>query len=241
MKLLALDTSNRPLSAAVLEDDRLLAMTTTNIGRNHSVQLLPVVETLLQQAGVHASDLQRIVVAEGPGSYTGLRIAATTAKTLAYTLNIDLVGISSLTALAANVSDEGRLIVPMFDARRQNVFAGVYRRTKNGLEAVMADRHISIEKLVAQLASQQEPVWFVGQDVAVYAEILQEALGNNFRRVADAQNLPNAFVLGQLGLDAKPVAHPFNFIPKYLRLTQAEVEWKKQHPQEDTKPYVEKI
>lgn len=239
MKLLALDTSNRPLSVAVLDDGQLLAMTTTNIRKNHSIQLLPIIEALVKQAGITVQDLDRIVVADGPGSYTGLRIATTTAKTLAYTLNIDLVAISSLRALAA-VIDENRLIVPLFDARRENVFAGIYERTSDGLVSVMDDQHLSIKELAAQLLGMQKPVWFVGQDVATYAAFVQDQLGSNFHQVSDALNLPNAFALGNLGLHAEPVAHPFNFVPRYLRLTEAEVEWKKRHPQEDTKPYVER-
>lgn len=240
MKVLALDTSNRPLSAAVLNDNQLLAMTTTNIRKNHSIQLLPIVEDLLKQTGLSPNDLDRIVVAQGPGSYTGLRIATTTAKTLAYTLDIDLVGISSLKALAANVNDTGRIIVPLFDARRDNVFAGIYQRTTTGWDTLMEDRHISVKHLVANLVEMKAPVWFVGQDVAIYAETLKLQLADNFHQVSHAENLPNAFVLGQLGLQATPVEHPFNFVPKYLRLTEAEVEWKKKHPHEDTKPYVER-
>ncbi|MDN5575346.1 MAG: tRNA (adenosine(37)-N6)-threonylcarbamoyltransferase complex dimerization subunit type 1 TsaB [Pediococcus sp.] len=241
MKVLALDTSNRPLSAAVLDDNQLLAMTTTHIRKNHSIQLLPIVETLLKQTGLEAEDLQRIVVAQGPGSYTGLRIATTTAKTLAYTLNVDLVGVSSLKTLAANVNDEGRIIVPLFDARRDNVFAGIYQRTATEMKTIMADRHISIKHLIANLLEMQVPVWFIGQDVSIYEETLKLQLTDNFHRVSRAQDLPDAYVLGQLGLNEKPVEHPFNFVPKYLRLTEAEVEWKKKHPHEDTKPYVEKI
>jgi len=84
------------------------------------------------------------------------------------------------------------------------------------------------------------PVWFVGQYVSVYAAFLQDQLGPYFHQVSDAMNLPNAYVLGILGFHAEPVAHPFNFVPRYLRLTEAEVEWKKRHPQEETKPYVER-
>ncbi|WP_412988674.1 tRNA (adenosine(37)-N6)-threonylcarbamoyltransferase complex dimerization subunit type 1 TsaB [Pediococcus siamensis] len=241
MKILAIDTSNRPLSVAVLDDDQLLAMTTTNIRRNHSIQLLPIIETLLKQAGLSPKDLQRIVVAQGPGSYTGLRIATTTAKTLAYTLNIDLVGVSSLKTLAGNVNEAGRLIVPLFDARRQNVFAGIYRQTQRGLVEVMADQHVAIAELATELIKKHEPVYFVGADVATYANYLTEQLGSAFNRVSPAQDLPSAYVLGQLGSQAKPVSQPFDFVPNYLRLTEAEVEWKKHHPQEDTKPYVEKI
>ena len=73
MKILALDTSNRPLSVAILDDGQLLAMTTTNIRKNHSIQLQPIIETLVKQVGLKMQDFKRIVVADGPCSYTGLR------------------------------------------------------------------------------------------------------------------------------------------------------------------------
>ncbi len=97
MKILALDTSNRPLSVAVLEDDTLLAETTLNMARKHSTTLMPIISEMLQKSDTTPQDLDRIVVSAGPGSYTGLRIGVTAAKTLAFTLNKELVGVSSLT------------------------------------------------------------------------------------------------------------------------------------------------
>ena len=92
MKILAIDTSNQPLSVAVLDDDHLLATKTMNISCNHSTTLMPVVAELLEDSHLDVADIDRFVVAEGPGSYTGLRIGVTTAKVLASTLNKELVG-----------------------------------------------------------------------------------------------------------------------------------------------------
>ena len=93
MKLLAFDTSSKALSVAILEDEALLAETTLTIKKNHSITLMPVIDFLMQQVDLTPKDLDRVVVAEGPGSYTGLRIAVATAKTLAHTLGIELVGV----------------------------------------------------------------------------------------------------------------------------------------------------
>ena len=95
MKLLAFDTSNQALSLAILEDEHLLAQTTLNIKKNHSITLMPAIDFLMNSLDMKPKDLDRIVVAQGPGSYTGLRIAVATAKTLAHTLKIELVGVSS--------------------------------------------------------------------------------------------------------------------------------------------------
>ena len=120
MKVIAFDTSNQPLSVALFEDDKLIGQRETNVAKNHSVQLLPFIDELVKSAGWAPADLERVVVSQGPGSYTGLRIAVTTAKTLAFTLGIELVGISSLGLLATNVTTPGVTIVPVMDARNAN-------------------------------------------------------------------------------------------------------------------------
>lgn len=241
MKLLAIDTSNRPLSVAVLADQQILATTTTNVGRNHSSTLLPIVERAMTQAGLAPTDLDRIVVAAGPGSYTGLRIGVTTAKTLAFTLNKELVGISSLAALAANVVTEGQLVAPLFDARRDNAFAGLYRIQNQRPVAVIEDQHVSVAKWAAKLATYNEPIVLIGTDVQKYVEPLRAALGDRLIRARPQLDLPQAGVLGLLGQTATPVANLHAFVPNYLRLTQAEHDWQAKHPEKDHAPYVEKI
>ncbi|AVK64493.1 tRNA (adenosine(37)-N6)-threonylcarbamoyltransferase complex dimerization subunit type 1 TsaB [Lactobacillus sp. CBA3606] len=241
MKVLAIDTSNRPLSVAVLEDTKVLATTTTNVGRNHSSTLLPIIEAAITQAGLTAAALDRVVVAAGPGSYTGLRIGVTTAKTLAYTLNKELVGISSLAALAGNVVKEGQLVVPVFDARRDNLFTGLYRIVHQRPVPVIADQHVSVTEWCQQLAPYQESIVFIGADVAITQATLSAQLGDRFVRAQPQLDLPQAAVLGLLGLTATPVQQLHNFVPNYLRLTQAEREWLAKHPKEDHAPYVEKI
>jgi len=241
MKLLAIDTSNRPLSVAVLDDTKILATTTTTGGRNSSVTLLPLIEQSLKEANLTPDELDRVVVAAGPGSYTGLRIGVTTAKTLAFTLNKTLVGLSSLAVLAANVTTENQLVAPLFDARRDNVFAGLYRLKAGQPTVVIPDQHISVADWAQQLKAYQEPVVFIGTDVDRYQAALQPVLQANFVRALPQQDLPQASVLGLLGRTAAPVKQLHAFVPNYLRLTQAEREWLAKHPKEEHAPYVEKI
>src|SRR5699024_12406680 len=134
MKILAFDTSNQPLSVAVVEDENILTEQMINVKRNHSVQLMPAIDEALKQVKLTLDDLDRIAVAKGPGSYTGLRIAATVAKSLAWTKDIELVGVSSLKVLVGNRFDEntGEMIIPIFDARRQNIYTGLYTRKNDG-------------------------------------------------------------------------------------------------------------
>ena len=174
MKILAIDTSNQPLSVAVLEDGNLLSQATCTKTKNHSVKLLPLIERLMEDARLKPCELDRIVVAKGPGSYTGLRIGVATAKTLAYTLDKELAGVSSLEVLAAAFpKTEKSVLVPLFDARRGNVFAGAYRYDEKGLlQTVMSDRHIAVADLCEEFASQN--VIFVGRDAQAYSDLINE-------------------------------------------------------------------
>ena len=129
MKVLAFDTSSKALSLAILEDKQVLAETTINIKKNHSITLMPAIDFLMASLDWTPKDLDRIVVAEGPGSYTGLRIAVATAKTLAHTLNIELVGMSSLLALVP-YQEEG-LFVPFDGLRVATMFTQDFMRMPN--------------------------------------------------------------------------------------------------------------
>lgn len=213
MKVLAFDTSSKAMSVALLEDCQLLAEHTLNVKKNHSISLMPVIDFMMKQVGWKPTDLERIVVAQGPGSYTGLRVAVATAKTLAYTLAIDLVGVSSLHALCPERSG---LLVPIMDARRNNVYAGFY---ENG-RATQPDCHINFSDLLAMLKGH-EKVAFVGE-VEAFRNQIEEVLPQ-----AQIQpTLPSAALIGKLGQKLKPVvAHAF--VPEYLKKVEAEENWLK--------------
>ena len=180
MKVLAFDTSSKALSLAILEDKQVLAETTINIKKNHSITLMPAIDFLMASLDWTPKDLDRIVVAEGPGSYTGLRIAVATAKTLAHTLNIELVGMSSLLALVP-YQQEG-LFVPLMDARRNNVYAGFYENA----QPVMPEGHLPFERVI-ELIKGASQVTFVGE-VGPFVEQIQEHLP----RTDYKETLPNA-------------------------------------------------
>ncbi|MDT2736984.1 tRNA (adenosine(37)-N6)-threonylcarbamoyltransferase complex dimerization subunit type 1 TsaB [Enterococcus pseudoavium] len=235
MKLLAMDTSNQTLAVAVLEDEKVLAHFQLNRKMNHSLTLMPAIDSVMQASGLKPQDLQRIVVAVGPGSYTGIRIAVTTAKTLAETLAIELTTVSSLAVIAGNSRTE-RLIVALMDARRNNVYAGVYRWKNQQLEAVLADQHIPLEDLLSQI---KEPALFVGE-TAKFKEQIITALPSAEIAEADEINLPNGIVLGKLGFQAEPVENIHGLVPAYLKRVEAEEKWLETHQPGDEK-YVEKI
>lgn len=241
MKILAIDTSNHPMSVALVEDDQLLATTTLNMVRNHSIYLMPTVDQLFKLVKWQPADLDRVVVAQGPGSYTGIRIAVTTAKVLADTEKIDLVGVSSLAVVARNVLPTSKeIIVPFFDARRGNVFAGAYQWENGKLANQIQDQHLAMTTLLDQLAKIDRPVILVGNMTKRIRDQYSELPGN-VRLVPRPYGIPSTYQLAVAGEDLPPVKKIDPFVPHYLRITEAEANWQKLHPGEAKKNYVREV
>lgn len=215
MTTLLIDTSNQPLAVAIMNENQILLNHQSNIKKNHSLQLMPVIENMLKEANIVPRDLTEIVVANGPGSYTGLRIGITTAKTLAYALNIPVYEVSSLKALAHTTDIKDTLIVPIFDARRSHVFTGVYKYENDVLINVMEDKYISIEALKEYLESLNKTYIFVGKD----AEKLQDQLAGEIKSY-----LPDASRMYDIKEEAVENVHELK--PRYLKLSEAEQNWK---------------
>ena len=228
MKLLAFDTSNQALSLSILEDEHLLAQTTLNIKKNHSITLMPAIDFLMNSLDMKPTDLDRIVVAQGPGSYTGLRIAVATAKTLAHTLKIELVGVSSLLALVPE-QVEG-LVIPIMDARRNNVYAGFYQSG----QAVRPEAHLPLAEVLEMAGAAKQSVTFVGETTA-FTEQIKDALP----QAAIQSTLPDAAAIGRLGLDM-PAQSIHDFVPNYLKRVEAEENWLKTH-QESSESYIQRL
>ncbi|KEQ44397.1 tRNA (adenosine(37)-N6)-threonylcarbamoyltransferase complex dimerization subunit type 1 TsaB [Streptococcus oralis] len=227
MKVLAFDTSSKALSLAILEDKQVLAETTINIKKNHSITLMPAIDFLMASLDWTPKDLDRIVVAEGPGSYTGLRIAVATAKTLAHTLNIELVGMSSLLSLVPR--QQGGFLVPLMDARRNNVYAGFYENAK----PVMPEAHLSFAEVLEKV-TDAEQVTFVGE-VGPFVEQIQEQLP----QASYQETLPNAENLALWAWDKKADSL-HDFVPNYLKRVEAEENWLKNHS-ESGAPYIKRL
>jgi tRNA threonylcarbamoyl adenosine modification protein YeaZ len=227
VKSLAIDTSNQALTVSVADGRTVLARIVTNEAKNHSIQLLPAIQEVVQQANWAMADIQRIIVAQGPGSFTGLRIGTTVAKTLAYTLNTEIVGVSSLAVLAQQHDVPG-LVVPLFNARNDNVFAGVYRWSGEHVANVLPDAHQPLTNLLADLAQYDEPVTFVGD-----TDVFETQLPADATIVSPEQSLPNGESIVALGYAATPATSVDDFNPNYLRRTQAELNWLAQHPGEE--------
>ncbi|WP_429966734.1 tRNA (adenosine(37)-N6)-threonylcarbamoyltransferase complex dimerization subunit type 1 TsaB [Enterococcus sp. AZ058] len=241
MKTLAIDTSYQTLAVAVVDGQEVLGQSQTMAIKNHSTALMPAIDGLMQAVGMAPKELEQIVVAKGPGSYTGLRIGVTTAKTLAQTLNIPLIGVSSLKAVAANCVGVSQVIVPLFDARRQNVYAGAYQWHNGTLETRIKDQHISLSELLTQLkAVDGQEVLFVGADTVKFKDMIEAELPTAHINQVSFWNYPNGVVLAAIAKEEAPVASIHDFVPDYLKLVEAEEKWLASH-EPGVDAYVEKI
>ncbi|MEY2195303.1 tRNA (adenosine(37)-N6)-threonylcarbamoyltransferase complex dimerization subunit type 1 TsaB [Neobacillus sp. BF23-41] len=225
MTILAIDTSNYALGVALLEDNQVLGEYITNLKKNHSVRIMPAIQTLMKDCEKVPADLTKIVVAKGPGSYTGVRIGVTIAKTLAWTLNIPLVGISSLEILASGV---GRYfdgyVSPLFDARRGQVYTGLYQYQNDELQTIEEDRLVMLVDRAEDLKNSGKAILFVGNDLPVHQAAIEAALGSQAIFAASTEQNPRPAELALLGKD-KPGEDIHSFVPNYIRLAEAEAKW----------------
>lgn len=222
MYTLAIEAANKTLSVAVLTDKEAVSQEAMHDMLQHSVHLAPMVQRVCQQANIQPNAVEQIIVSNGPGSYTGLRIGVTFAKTLAYTLNIPLFSVSSLHVLAqeyathADATDQ--LVVSFFDARRANVYAGCY---VNG-QSVREDQHCTFESVLAYCQQQDKAVVFVSPDIATFQPMIDQA--NFTKPVTCALTYPSAVSVASLMANATQV-DPHTHVPTYLKLAEAEEKW----------------
>lgn len=226
MKLLAIDTSTQVMSVALLdlETRHLCGEIMINLPQNHSASLMPTVSHILQLTGSSTEELAAISVTSGPGSYTGIRIGVTTAKTLAWAREIPLYSGSSLATLAMNGLRWKGLIVPLIDARRQRVYSGLYQAEEGHLLELLEDQVIPMDEWLVEIKSHHLPVLFLG-DVVPFQKKIQGALGEQAHFGTTVENIPRASQLALLGLrkwaDQLP-SEKETFTPNYCQVTEVE-------------------
>lgn len=240
MKILAFDTSNLVLSVAIYEDEKVLDTFSSSEKKTHSVTLLPAIKNLLNKSSLKMKDIEKIIVAQGPGSFTGIRIAVATAKMLAWTLDIPLVGVSSLALIASNVNDNNAYIVPYFDARRSNVFAGIYKWENGDLVNIVPDGHWVIDDLILEVKKLNSAVIFVGSEIE---ELTEKSNGIKATFFEDYD--PHADNLMKIAKNLPAVENLHEFVPHYLRYTKAEYDWLQTQTNKEAEKidgdYVEKV
>lgn len=230
MLVLAIDTATLAGSAA-LYDDGLLASCFLHTKKTHSERLLPMIDFLLQSIDLELKDIDLVTVVNGPGSFTGIRIGVTTAKTLAQMLHKPLLAVNTLEVLAGNIASEQDLICPVLDARKKEVYTACYKRKENGeLLEMLPPAALSVSHLLEFLKDRAEDIWFVGDGLGVYGEALKAALGGRFKTAPDHLKLPSAAAAAELGFRLWNKGMKQETVePLYLRRSEAEIAWEKKH------------
>ena len=227
MKLLAIESSGLVASAAVFADDTIVAEFTVNNKQPHSQTLLPMIDQVVTMSGIDLKEIDAIATTSGPGSFTGLRIGAATAKGLGLALHKPIVPITTLEALAFRLAGREGNICPMMDARRNQVYAGVYRVGDMLLECVTGQKAVSIEDYIAELNDLGDPVTVLGDGVPVFQEKIKQCEGLLYRFCADSvryQRASSVTALGKKYYEQGRQMKAAEFAPMYLRLSQAERE-----------------
>ena len=226
MKILALETSAKSVSAAVVENGAVLCSAYQNTGLTHSRTLMPLVDGMLRAADLQMSHMELIAVAQGPGSFTGLRIGVSAAKGLAWTLDVPCCGVSTLLAMAQNLRHTEATVICAMDARRNQVYNALFRAKDGTLERLCDDRAIGLAELAEELKNDDSLKFVVGDGAKLCYTYLQQQ-GIACRMAPAALVMQNAVGVGlaaeELAAEGKTVsAH--ELVPVYLRLSQAERE-----------------
>lgn len=226
MRILALDSSGLVATVAIVEDDQTVAEYTVNYKKTHSQTLLPMLDEIVKMTEFDLDTIDAIAVAGGPGSFTGLRIGSATAKGLGLALNKPLIHVPTVDGMAYNLFGCTGLICPMMDARRNQVYTGIYR-FEHEFEIVEEQMAIAVQELIEKLNAYGEKVTFLGDGVPVYAKQLEEGLTVPYSFAPAHVNRQSAAAVGALGMKyfaEGKTETATEHQPDYLRVSQAERE-----------------
>ncbi len=239
MKVLAIESSGLTASVAVVEDTRTVAEYTVDYKKTHSQTLLPMIDEVARMTDLDLADLDAIAVSGGPGSFTGLRIGSATAKGLGLALDKPLIHVPTADGLAYQVYGCKDIICPIMDARRSQVYTGIYtfsasagkkegtREAEPVFQVLRMQMAIAVEDLIRRLNNYNRPVVFLGDGVPVYREMFSAGLQVPYSFAPSYMNRQRAAVIGALGIryyKAGKYETAMEYQPEYLRPSQAERE-----------------
>ena len=222
MLILALESSAKAASVALMQDAELLAQYSQCSGLTHSRTLLPMVEDMLKNTDKKLADVDFIAVAHGPGSFTGIRIGVSTVKGLAWASDKKCVGVSTLAAMAWHGAAAGGLVCPVMDARRSQVYNALFEIKDGAPERLCRDRAIALSELAAELKGYDREVLLVGDGATLSFDYLT-AEGRSCRIAPQNLLYQSAWGVGMEALRIEPGTAD-DLLPVYLRLSQAERE-----------------
>ncbi|MCR5415664.1 MAG: tRNA (adenosine(37)-N6)-threonylcarbamoyltransferase complex dimerization subunit type 1 TsaB [Pseudobutyrivibrio sp.] len=228
MKILGIDGSGLVASVAIVEDDNLIGEYTTGYKKTHSQTLLPMLDELSKMIELDLNTVDAIAVSAGPGSFTGLRIASATAKGLGLTMGCPIVSVPTVDAIAFNMWGNSGIICPILDARRGQVYTGLYRFEADGTFTVIKEQcACDFHDIAEEINKLGEAVTFLGDGVPVFKDTIADIIKVDYRFAPAHLNRQHAASVATLGSiyyangDCEPAA---DHRPEYLRLSQAERE-----------------
>jgi tRNA threonylcarbamoyladenosine biosynthesis protein TsaB len=231
MKILALDSSGLVASVAIVVDGITVAEYTVNHKKTHSQTLLPMLNEIKEMTQLDLSTVDAISVAAGPGSFTGLRIGSATAKGLGLALNIPIIPVPTVDALAYNLYGSNDLICPIMDARRNQVYTGLYEFENDKLKIIekqcAADISDTVDKINDICGKSNKKVIFLGDGVEVYRQRIEEIINVGYSFAPACANRQRAACVATLGIELYKngvYETAAEHAPEYLRLSQAERE-----------------
>ena len=227
MKILAIDSSGLVASVALLDDDKLVGEYTIHNKKTHSQTLLPMISDMLSMADVDISEIDVIAAASGPGSFTGLRIGASTAKGLAQALDVPIVAVPTLEALAFHFAGTDAVVCPMMDARRNQAYYGIYDVSEKIPRVLVEQDAAPVEEVMNKVNELGRPVIFLGDGVPVFESKIEEMITVPYQCALPSERYQKASsvaILGQLYWEQGKAVPAKEFAPIYLRMSQAERE-----------------
>ncbi|HWJ02709.1 MAG TPA: tRNA (adenosine(37)-N6)-threonylcarbamoyltransferase complex dimerization subunit type 1 TsaB [Verrucomicrobiae bacterium] len=228
MWILSIDTATKVTGLAIHRAGNLVAESFLHTDKTHSERLMPMIMQIMEQAGIGFADLNAVAVTSGPGSFTGLRIGMATAKGIAQVRQIPVLGVNTLDALAQHGVNFPGVVVPILDARKDEVYTAVFRSEHGHLSRYGDYRAINPVELANELVDVPENILFVGDAVPAYRNILQDILGAKAVFHPDSMSMPRGSHVGYLAVKrfAKGETDDlFALKPFYIRPSEAEVTW----------------
>ena len=220
MLIIGLDTTSQSGSVSLINENKILGECLFNVGPRHSENVVSSLEWLLDTLNIEKKNIEAVAVSIGPGSFTSVRVGVTIAKSLAYSMKIKIVGVSSLEVLAMNIPQTEKNICAMLDAKREEVYSAVYKYSNNVLTMTRGEKAESVEILLSDI---NEPTVFVGDGSVIYKEELKN--NKNAVLVSDNFNIvrsSNCALLGGVKLSNGYSDDVMGLVPNYLRKTDVE-------------------
>ncbi|CRZ35451.1 tRNA threonylcarbamoyladenosine biosynthesis protein TsaB [Herbinix hemicellulosilytica] len=227
MIILALDSSGLVASVAVASEEALLAEYTFNYKKTHSQTLLPMLDEVVRMLDLDLADIDAIAVTAGPGSFTGLRIGSATAKGLGLALKKPIVSVPTLDCMAYNLYGTDMLICPMMDARRDQIYTGLYEFSNDEFKVITPQKAVSIDEIIEEVNKTGRKTVFLGDGVPVHKEKITRQITTEYVFAPVHMNRQRAGSLAALGIEyfkAGRIESAADHQPVYLRMSQAERE-----------------